>query len=277
MAIHLSGSTRESEQRNYSLISLGPIPLIPLGLPNQGVKSWFLWASIHSLAIWFTLIGGFYLYHQHLEQQELQLAILTEPQVYDVLLIDQTKLNKALNEPQRLGYKVFQVSKVDKDIIALKVGTVNYKRKGAVMKAISMDNLMYQSYFANKPLTLPRTALAKYFSTGAIYAVHRPNNIYIQGGIVRPLPKPKPIYTRTIPNKANQRGIELYQQGAFEEAMAAFQEGANQGDSWAQYNLGDMYLAGQGATANQKQACFWFNQAAKQGHDKALVALEQCD
>ena len=40
---------------------------------------------------------------------------------------------------------------------------------------------------------------------------------------------------------------------------------AEQGDVVAQYNLGQMYLYGQGTTQNFKQAIYWYTKAAKQG------------
>ncbi|MBS3799344.1 SEL1-like repeat protein [Pseudoalteromonas sp. BDTF-M6] len=262
---------------DYSLLHLGPLPLIPLGLPRNGVKHWLLWLSYHSLAVWLLLLVGSYFYHQQQEQKVQQQSILSAPEVYDVYLVDQQQLFQALGESARPGFKVLQVNAVDEAQISVKVGAVSYQNRNGVSKAIRMDNLMQNGYFATQPLTLSRAALADYFATGALYAAHRPNHIYINGGIVRPLPKPKPLYSGVKLNKANQRGIEYYRQGAWQEALAAFKEGADQGDSWAQYNLGDMYQKGHGVNEDLKQACLWFVKAAQQDHAQAQAALAHCD
>lgn len=49
---------------------------------------------------------------------------------------------------------------------------------------------------------------------------------------------------------------------------------ANQGNAFAQYNLGVMYYKGEGVQKNNANAVEWFKQAAKQGHTKSQYNLE---
>ena len=46
-------------------------------------------------------------------------------------------------------------------------------------------------------------------------------------------------------------------------------QGAEQGNSWAQNNLGVMYDSGRGVPEDNLQAYAWYNIAAAQGHDLA--------
>ncbi|MGA7956597.1 MAG: tetratricopeptide repeat protein [Xanthobacteraceae bacterium] len=75
-----------------------------------------------------------------------------------------------------------------------------------------------------------------------------------------------------------RRQAEQPADGAFEDAFAAFRSGdyttalrlfrplADQGDVHAQFNLGLMYLNGQGGPTNDAEAVEWFRLAADQGH-----------
>jgi TPR repeat protein len=56
--------------------------------------------------------------------------------------------------------------------------------------------------------------------------------------------------------------------------MKWFREAAERGHSQAQYNLGNMYLKGQGVKADREAAEKWFRKAADQGHKGAKKALE---
>ena len=48
---------------------------------------------------------------------------------------------------------------------------------------------------------------------------------------------------------------------------------AEQGDPEAQYNLGDMYINGEGVPEDQAEAAHWFRLAAEQGHAEAQFDL----
>ena len=48
---------------------------------------------------------------------------------------------------------------------------------------------------------------------------------------------------------------------------------AEQGDSGAQYNLGNMYRKGEGVLQDYKEAVKWYKKSAEQGHAKAQYNL----
>lgn len=60
-----------------------------------------------------------------------------------------------------------------------------------------------------------------------------------------------------------------------EEALAWYRKAAEQGNAAAEFGLGGMYLAGEGAKADTGQALFWFTRAAERGHPGAIVAAAQ--
>ena len=53
------------------------------------------------------------------------------------------------------------------------------------------------------------------------------------------------------------------------EAVKWFRKAAAQGDAYAQYNLGVMYLAGRGVPENDAEAFKWYRKAADQGDAEA--------
>ncbi|HZW25086.1 MAG TPA: hypothetical protein VFF26_06365 [Gallionella sp.] len=73
-------------------------------------------------------------------------------------------------------------------------------------------------------------------------------------------------------------GLAAYVAGNFSKAIAIFQPLAAQGDSCAQYQLGEMYKLGQGIPQDKTRALELFKQSAARGNDKAklqAIFLEQ--
>jgi TPR repeat protein len=69
--------------------------------------------------------------------------------------------------------------------------------------------------------------------------------------------------------------MSVYKQGDYATSIVWFRKAAEQGHASAQYNLGMMYLKGQGVTHNYQEAAKWFQKAAEQGHAKAQKALQK--
>ena len=63
--------------------------------------------------------------------------------------------------------------------------------------------------------------------------------------------------------------------GDYQSAATWFQIAANNGDSDAQCNLGNCYLGGYGVPKNVEYAKYWYQQAAKQGNERAAVLLRK--
>ena len=73
---------------------------------------------------------------------------------------------------------------------------------------------------------------------------------------------------------ANVRsGIEAWQNGEHEKAVAIWRSLADKGDQDAAFNLGQAYRLGRGVAADSGEAKKWFEKAARAGHLDAQVSL----
>ncbi|MFZ6720722.1 tetratricopeptide repeat protein [Undibacterium sp. Ji49W] len=68
-------------------------------------------------------------------------------------------------------------------------------------------------------------------------------------------------------------GVAYYEQGDFPSAAESFRAAANKGNADAQFNLGLMYLNGEGIEQDYKQAMSWFEQSASKDNVRAQVNL----
>lgn len=64
-----------------------------------------------------------------------------------------------------------------------------------------------------------------------------------------------------------------FEQQDFPEARYYYQQSAERGDAYAQFQLAQMYYQGQGVELNFTEAAVWFKQAAKQGYARAQLTL----
>ena len=60
---------------------------------------------------------------------------------------------------------------------------------------------------------------------------------------------------------------------AFSQSFVETKKRAEQGDATAQFNLGTMYIQGEGTLKDPKQAFYWFKKSAEQGHATAQFNL----
>ncbi|MFZ6743829.1 tetratricopeptide repeat protein [Undibacterium sp. JH2W] len=68
-------------------------------------------------------------------------------------------------------------------------------------------------------------------------------------------------------------GVSYYEQGDFTSALASFKAAADKGNADAQFNLGLMFLNGEGVQQDYRQALNWFEQAASKGNVRAQVNI----
>ena len=80
--------------------------------------------------------------------------------------------------------------------------------------------------------------------------------------------------TFTDPEAIYDKGVEFYDSGNYEAAVAYFQDAADQGHARAQYNLGVCYENGRGVEQNYEMAAKYYQLAADQGHAKAQQRLK---
>ena len=67
--------------------------------------------------------------------------------------------------------------------------------------------------------------------------------------------------------------VAAFSEGDFQTAEKEFHKLAEQGDAFAQFFLGFMYLEGQGVPQDYAQAMEWYRKAAAQGNTLAQVSL----
>ncbi len=68
-------------------------------------------------------------------------------------------------------------------------------------------------------------------------------------------------------------GLKAYQKGDYVTAAKEWRPLAEQGDAADQFNLGLLYLNGQGVPQDLDQAVQWFTRSAEQDYDKAQLNL----
>ena len=70
-----------------------------------------------------------------------------------------------------------------------------------------------------------------------------------------------------------EAGVTAYYRQDYETALREFKTDAAAGDENAQYNVGLMYLKGEGVPQNPEEAARWFHRAAMQGQVDAQSFL----
>lgn len=76
-------------------------------------------------------------------------------------------------------------------------------------------------------------------------------------------PPVAPQQVETQDNNPNfQKGVELYQQGDKQGALKYITQAAQDGDAWAQTQLGVFYEQGDGVQQDYAQAAYWYQKAA---------------
>ncbi len=72
------------------------------------------------------------------------------------------------------------------------------------------------------------------------------------------------------------KGWDAYEAGDYATALQEFRPLAEQGNAYAQYNLGIMYEIGQGVPQDYAEAVKWYRLAAEQGDAYAQTILGLC-
>ncbi len=70
------------------------------------------------------------------------------------------------------------------------------------------------------------------------------------------------------------KGLDAYEKGDYATALKELEPLAEQGDADGQFALSIMYHKGQGVTQDYIHAHMWWNIAASQGHEDAVVVRE---
>jgi TPR repeat protein len=70
-------------------------------------------------------------------------------------------------------------------------------------------------------------------------------------------------------------GEAAYQRGDYETAVRLWRLSGDEGNVYAQFNLGLLYSSGEGVPQDYVQALIWFRKAADQGDARAQVMIRQ--
>lgn len=71
-------------------------------------------------------------------------------------------------------------------------------------------------------------------------------------------------------------GVSLLDAGQYVDALKSFGRSAKNGNTEAQYQIGIMFLEGQGMKANPEDAAYWFRKAAQNGHAPSQFEIGCC-
>jgi len=74
-----------------------------------------------------------------------------------------------------------------------------------------------------------------------------------------------------------QRAREAYDRQEYKAAMSWYQVAANQGNTDAQYWVGNLYEAGRGVSKDLAQARYWYKAAADRGDPTGKLAVSRLD
>lgn len=80
----------------------------------------------------------------------------------------------------------------------------------------------------------------------------------------------------TEPDVDYDRGIQLLDAGQYKDALKAFGRSAKKGNLDAEYQIGIMFLEGQGINPNPEDAAYWFRKAAQNGHAASQFEIGYC-
>lgn len=214
-----------------------------------------------------------WLWQQHTQARNVEINIVNQPQINDFFFIDYSKFLKEEYYQKRVV--AAKVIATENDTVTLKLGRYNYSRERDLKLSARSDNFVQKGYFFTDSQTFSQQQIKDFYDNNTIYAAYRPKDLKLFGGFVVMPSNPKPLYAGFKLNKANQEGIAAYQEKDFSTAFEYFSEAAEQGDSWGQYNLAKMYLAGEGTDKNRVQAGHWLTLSAKQGHSKAQQLCDE--
>lgn len=73
-----------------------------------------------------------------------------------------------------------------------------------------------------------------------------------------------------------EAGLRLLDLGQYMDALKSFGRSAKNGNTDAQYQIGIMFLEGEGMKANPEDAAYWFRKAAQNGHVLSQFEIGRC-
>lgn len=170
----------------------------------------------------------------------------------------------------------------------IKENTVWYKNTYALLSIfLSVAGLFYTAlYFSGKPsLSVKPNAsepqnLSDQFTLSTQKSIVTPDlsgqsTLPVQKSIIIPKSEqPKPVHEDVeTANEDYAKGLNLYEQGKYNEAVDWYRKAAEQGHTQSQTLLGLIYSKGLGVKQSYKDAINWYRRAAEEGHAQAQAML----
>lgn len=89
-------------------------------------------------------------------------------------------------------------------------------------------------------------------------------------------PSARALAPRPASDPDYDQGVELLGRGQYTEALKCLGRAAHNGNTDAQYQIGIMYLEGEGMQASPEDAAYWFRKAAQNGHAPSQFEIGNC-
>ncbi|WP_105171987.1 tetratricopeptide repeat protein [Pseudoalteromonas sp. T1lg24] len=219
--------------------------------------------------LFFTSLSAYYYIHNQSKYQQFLIASLQDN---DFFIFSTSQLS---GEPKtRFDYAIAKIININDSEVSYQIGSTSYRYKKDLIKAIRLDTLMIDNYFLNEIRTLSISELQTLSENGSIIELMRPTGRYLFGGLVLEEQKMKLIQPTYNLQEFNESAVESYQLGDIDTAFALFKKGAESGETWAQINLANMYIDGEGTDKNIGSAIYWLNTAYESGNPDAQPKLK---
>lgn len=125
----------------------------------------------------------------------------------------------------------------------------------------AINNVVRDTYFATEKQQYP-------LLVGSLL-----NDFAFNGGRLTAAPEGNTKIADSEISEWVEKGNKAFKEENYAEALKWFEKAAEQGDAWAQNELGFMYLNGKGVVQNFSLAEHWFGKAAEQGLEQAQCSL----
>lgn len=164
---------------------------------------------------------------------------------------------------------------------------IHWYKRAAEKGDINSANILGEIYSEGVETKLNYAEAAKWYGLGVEKgdgtAENNLANLYLVGqGVPKDYAKAAELYTRAMDNgvsgtaKYNLAELKLYATPPLrnhKEAVPVIIEAAQNGDTYAQVTLGEMYETGRGVKRDYREALKWYKSAADADRAEAMVAL----
>ena len=217
-------------------------------------------------------VAGSIFYKDNLLNQQTQ-AIVAAPQLNDFYYIDFRVIKDNLRPAEK--FRMAKVKDITGDVVTLNFSSYFYLQEHELNEAIRYAQLRFEKFFQEKRHNYKISELQAMIESGAIVLARRPEGNMLDGNVVVPDSHFDSSSVFIPGKKENFSGLEYlkFANGGkrSELALEKFQESADYGFAKGQVNLAQMYLNGTAVDKDLHQALTWFQKAALQAYEPAIL------